>query len=55
MGLNQDVLLGIKIFTMRDTFINRDDLYSILMWVENWDGHIPKPAIIKPEPLWTGK
>ena len=25
------------------------------MWIENWNGEIPKPAILKPEPLWTGK
>ena len=26
---------------------------NILMWLENWDGKVPKPAILKPEPLWT--
>lgn len=25
-----------------------------MMWV-NYDGVLPTPAIIKPEPLWTGK
>lgn len=55
MGLVQDVLLGIKLFTMRDTFVNKEDFYNILMWIENWNGEIPKPAIIRPEPLWTGK
>ena len=28
---------------------------NLLMWLPNWDGHIPQPAIIKPRPLWTGK
>lgn len=28
---------------------------NCLMWVENWDGKLPMPAILKPEPLWTGK
>ena len=55
MGLVQDVLLGIKLFTMRDTFVGKDDLFNILMWIENWNGEIPKPAILKPKPLWTGK
>ena len=28
---------------------------NILMWLEDWDGRVPMPAILKPEPLWTGK
>jgi DNA-directed RNA polymerase II subunit RPB1 len=55
MGLVQDVLLGIRLFTMRDTFVNREDLMNILMWIDNFNGEIPKPAILKPVPLWTGK
>jgi DNA-directed RNA polymerase II subunit RPB1 len=27
----------------------------MLMWVQNWNGQIPIPAIIKPKELWTGK
>ena len=41
--------------TKRDTFIKKDVFMNILMWLENWDGKVPKPAILKPEPLWTGK
>lgn len=25
------------------------------MWIFDWDGKIPQPAILKPKPLWTGK
>lgn len=25
------------------------------MWVDNWEGELPMPAILKPKPLWTGK
>lgn len=28
---------------------------NILMWWEDFDGKIPAPAILKPQPLWTGK
>ena len=28
---------------------------NILMWWEDFDGKVPAPAILKPEPLWTGK
>ncbi|KAI0028851.1 DNA-directed RNA polymerase II, subunit 1 [Vararia minispora EC-137] len=30
-------------------------LQNILLWLPEWDGSIPIPAIIKPKPLWTGK
>ncbi len=28
---------------------------NILMWLEDWDGNVPMPAVLKPRPLWTGK
>jgi len=28
---------------------------NILMNLEDWDGRVPTPALLKPEPLWTGK
>ncbi|KAJ3031117.1 DNA-directed RNA polymerase II subunit rpb1 [Rhizophlyctis rosea] len=55
MGIVQDTLCGITLFTQRDTFIRRDMVMNILYWVPNWDGQIPEPAILKPIPLWTGK
>jgi DNA-directed RNA polymerase II subunit RPB1 len=41
--------------TKRDVFIEKDLLMNILMWVEDWDGRVPAPAIYKPKALWTGK
>lgn len=41
--------------TKRDTFVERDLMMNLLMWVETWDGKVPAPAILKPRPLWTGK
>ena len=55
MGIVQDTLLGCRLITKRDTFIEKDVFYNILMWLENWDGKVPAPAILKPRPLWTGK
>eukprot|EP01087_Luapelamoeba_hula_P008948 TRINITY_DN2277_c0_g1_i2.p1 TRINITY_DN2277_c0_g1~~TRINITY_DN2277_c0_g1_i2.p1 ORF type:complete len:1803 (+),score=263.71 TRINITY_DN2277_c0_g1_i2:156-5564(+) len=55
LGLVQDALLGCSILTQRDTFIEKDVVMNILMWLDNWDGKIPKPAILKPRELWTGK
>lgn len=28
---------------------------DILMQIEDWDGIVPPPAILKPRPLWAGK
>ncbi|KAF5837019.1 DNA-dependent RNA polymerase II largest subunit [Dunaliella salina] len=39
----------------RDAFIEKDYLINILMTMEDWDGVVPMPAILKPRPLWTGK
>jgi DNA-directed RNA polymerase II subunit RPB1 len=41
--------------TKRDVFIEKDLMYNLLMWVVDWDGIIPAPAILKPKPFWTGK
>ena len=55
MGIVQDTLCGIRKFTLRDTFLDWRQVQNILLWVPEWDGVVPIPAIIKPKPLWTGK
>ena len=55
MGIVQDTLCGIRKFTLRDTFLDWYQVQNILLWVPEWDGTVPTPAIIKPKPLWTGK
>ena len=55
MGIVQDSLLGVQKMTKRDVFLKKDLVMNLLMWVENWDGRIPPPAIYRPEELWTGK
>lgn len=35
--------------------MDRDFIQNILLWVPDWDGIIPPPAILKPQQLWTGK
>lgn len=55
MGIVQDSLLGSRLFTKRDTFLEKDMMMNTLMWVSNFDGKIPIPAIMKPKQLWTGK
>lgn len=55
MGIVQDTLCGVRKFTLRDTFLDWNFVQNILLWVPDWDGAVPIPAIIKPQPLWTGK
>ena len=61
MGIVQDSLLGIMLLTIRDTFLEMDQVMNLLMWFDYEgkkkirDGRLPPPAILKPKPLWTGK
>ncbi|KAN0031933.1 hypothetical protein ACTFIV_005803 [Dictyostelium citrinum] len=55
MGIVQDTLLGSRLFTKRDCFMEKDLVMNILMWLPSWDGKVPPPAILKPKQLWTGK
>ena len=55
MGIVQDSLLAVQKMTKRSCFIAKDLCFNMLMWVSQWNGRIPIPAIIKPQELWTGK
>eukprot|EP01105_Mastigella_eilhardi_P009824 TRINITY_DN229_c0_g1_i2.p1 TRINITY_DN229_c0_g1~~TRINITY_DN229_c0_g1_i2.p1 ORF type:complete len:1834 (+),score=472.26 TRINITY_DN229_c0_g1_i2:323-5824(+) len=55
MGIVQDTLLGSLLMTSRNTFLERDLMMNVLMWMTAWDGRIPIPAVLKPRRLWTGK
>jgi len=37
------------------TFLDWSQVQNILLWVPEWDGAVPIPAIVKPKPLWSGK
>ena len=55
MGIVQDTLTAVTKMTRRDVFIEKGDLMNLLMQLPSWNGQIPRPAILKPKPLWTGK
>lgn len=59
MGIVQDALLGCSRLTRRDTFVERDLMMNIMMWVGSLGTEhqvpVPMPAVLKPRPLWTGK
>jgi len=55
MGIVQDTLLGVYKMSRRDNFLPIEQVMCIMMWVPDWDGVVPEPAILKPRSLWTGK
>eukprot|EP00466_Bigelowiella_natans_P006621 jgi/Bigna1/45562/e_gw1.128.3.1 len=55
MGIIQDSLLALHKMTFKDSFITKARFFNLLMYMDSFDGNIPKPAIMKPGPLWTGK
>ena len=55
MGIIQDALVGSYLLTMPGRWFPRDEFLNALMHVGDWDGHIPIPAILAPEALWSGK
>ncbi len=55
MGIVQDTLCGVRKMTLRDIFLEYDQVMNICYWVKDWDGIVPQPTILKPKPLWTGK
>jgi DNA-directed RNA polymerase II subunit RPB1 len=55
MGIIQDTLCGIYKICDKDVFLSKDAVMNVMMWVPEWDGVIPQPAILKPSPRWTGK
>ncbi|KAL3311730.1 DNA-directed RNA polymerase II subunit RPB1 [Cichlidogyrus casuarinus] len=55
MGIVQDTLTAVSLMTKRDVFLNRAEMMNLLMYLPTWNGKMPKPAIYKPQRLWTGK
>lgn len=55
MGIVQDTLCGVYKMCRRDVFMTQEEVMNILLWVPDWDGVLPPPALIKPRPRWTGK
>lgn len=56
IGIIQDSLLSASLLSRRNTFIDEEMLMQISMYLnDDWDGEFPKPAIVRPKKLWTGK
>ena len=56
IGLVQDSLVSAFLLTGKDTFLTRPQIMQIVMPIKYPHfQHLPLPAVLKPEPLWTGK
>ena len=55
MGMVQDALLGVSRLTRKDTFLELAEVMNLVMWIDNFSGQLPQPAILYPKPYWTGK
>lgn len=38
MGIVQDALLGLYMFSMRDTFLTREEVMNLVIWIEHREG-----------------
>lgn len=57
-GLCQDALIGTYILTSTSTLLSKKQLMQCLVWVSHPVKDItqlPRPAILFPRPMWTGK
>jgi len=55
MGIVQDTLTAVRKMTKRDVFLTQEQMMNLLMFLPDWDGKLPMPAVLKPIPYWTGK
>jgi DNA-directed RNA polymerase II subunit RPB1 len=35
MGIVQDALLGLYLFSMRDTFLTKEEIMNLVIWIEH--------------------
>ncbi|MEB2793309.1 MAG: DNA-directed RNA polymerase subunit A' [Caldisphaeraceae archaeon] len=54
IGGRQDYISGSYLLTVKTSLFRKEEV-SYILAAANYSGKLPEPAIIKPEPLWTGK
>jgi DNA-directed RNA polymerase beta' subunit len=60
MGIIQDSLLSSTKMTRRDVVLKKEYMMNLLMIVDNWNGNVPRPSIVRKyngvtTEYWTGK
>jgi len=54
IGAGKDYISGAYLLTRKDTFLRADEVGKLLSYI-GYEGEIPKPSVLDPEPLWSGK
>ena len=55
ISLVQDSLLGINRLTNDGVYLNREEMMNILIYLDTFDGILPKPELSKPFERWSGR
>ena len=55
ISLVQDSLLGLNRLTNDDVYLNKDEMMNILIYLDDFDGIFPEPALSEPYTLWSGR
>jgi len=45
MGIIQDTLAAARLFSFRDTFVEKASVMHLLMWLPSWDGKVRFPDL----------
>ena len=59
IGLVQDSLIGARLLSLKSTFLDRNEIMNLMMWIRSKQNlNLPPPCIIVPQKniyLWSGK
>jgi DNA-directed RNA polymerase beta' subunit len=51
----QDTLVGANRFARSETLFTKKEAMNLLVHAKSWDGTLPPPATVDPQPLWSGQ
>ena len=54
IGAGKDYISGSYLLTRQETLLTAEEVGKLIAYT-NYEGPIPKPAVTKPKPLWSGK
>ncbi|MCD6445256.1 DNA-directed RNA polymerase subunit A' [Candidatus Bathyarchaeota archaeon] len=54
IGAIRDFITAAYLFTRKSNYLTKDEVCRLLI-AAGYEGELPKPAITKPQPMWSGK
>ena len=51
----QDTLVGANRFTRPNVLFNKKETMNLLVHAKRWNGKLPEPAVVDPQPMWSGQ